>query len=428
MKKKIIVPRGTADILPEHIYHWQHLERTARECLRCYGFCEMRTPIFEETALFRRSLGQTSDVVNKQLLELASEKESKLALRPEGTASVVRSYIENNLHRSEAISRLFYLGPMFRGERPQKGRLRQFHQIGAEVIGPACVHPYIDAELIALSVSILKDIGLMGFQLKLNTLGSPEDKDRFAILLRKNLEGQRAALCEDCQNRFDRNVFRILDCKHRECRAIVAQIEMGHRYLSPESADYYAQVKEALMQLGVDFEECPQLVRGLDYYTHTVFEISDASLGSQDALGAGGRYNNLVQQLGGAQVDAIGFALGMERILLALPEESLLPKESNLDVYGIALNEASMVKAFVLQAALREEGMATIMHYQLGSLKSQMRAANKSGARFALILGESELERQVVTLKNMSQGGQQEISIAQAPYTALFNAINIKDV
>lgn len=403
------VPRGTSDILPSEISQWQDIEAKARRVLATYHFAEIRTPIFEQTSLFKRSLGQTSDVVNKQLLELVSpDKEEGFALRPEGTASVARSYIENSMDRQGGISKLFYIGAMFRGERPQKGRLRQFHQIGVEVIGANTATPYLDAEVIALNVELLKTLGVNDFRLKLNTLGSPQDKENFAQALRKSLQPDVSKLCEDCQDRFERNVFRILDCKNSACRAIVAKIHLGHGHLSAESQKYYAQLKDILQSLKVEFEEVPTLVRGLDYYTHTVFEITQSTLGSQDAISAGGRYNDLVAQLGGPQVDAVGFACGIERILLAMPTENK-PQAVPLTVYVIALDEKIFPKAFGIVQKLRGDGIASDMSYKVSSMKSQMRSADKAGSRYVAIIGEEEDKKGVVALKDMKTGQQQEI-------------------
>ncbi|MBI5415522.1 MAG: histidine--tRNA ligase [Candidatus Omnitrophica bacterium] len=405
------VPRGTIDILPEEIPLWRDIEAEARRLLGTYNFREIRTPVFEETALFKRSLGQTSDVVNKQLLELVSSNEEGLALRPEGTASVVRSYIENSMDRREALTKLFYIGPMFRGERPQKGRLRQFHQIGVEAIGANTATPYLDAEIIALNVELLRTLGVRDFRLKINTLGSAQDKERFSGALRKALHADVAKLCEDCRDRFERNVFRILDCKNSDCRAVVAGLNPGHEHLSEESRNYYAGLKQILQGLGVEFEEVPSLVRGLDYYTHTVFEITQPSLGSQDAVSAGGRYNNLVAQLGGPQVDAVGFACGVERILLAMPAvpPGTKPPQDRLKAYVIALDQNVFPKAFGILQRLRRAGIAGDISYKASSMKSQMRAADKSGSRYVVILGEEEEKKGVVALKDMTTGEQREV-------------------
>lgn len=408
MVEKIIAPRGTSDILPEEITLWRQIEVAARRILENYGYAEIRTPIFEETGLFVRSLGQTSDVVQKQILQLATEKQNGLALRPEGTAGVVRAYIEHDMDKKQNLAKLYYIGPMFRGERPQKGRLRQFHHIGVEAIGMA--QPFLDVEVIALSVNLLKGFGLAGFKLKINSLGSPEDKKNLSIFLRDQLQVNISHLCEDCRQRFERNVFRILDCKNEACRKIVSKLDLSGVHLCEESKVYFSKVKEGLNLLNISFEVSPFLVRGLDYYTHTVFEISHESLGSQDALGAGGRYDRLVQELGGPSVGAMGFALGLERIILAGPtiegDESL-----RLQIFLVTMGEEAYKKGFLLANDLRTSGLSAEMNYETASIKSQMRLADKMHARLVIIIGEDEIKEEAVTLKDMSTGSQEKIAV-----------------
>ena len=411
MIKKFAVPRGTSDILPDSIPLWETLENKARQILKMYGYREIRTPIYEETALFKRSLGQTSDIVNKQLLELATDKEEGYALRPEGTAAVVRSYVENSMDGKESLSKLFYIGPMFRGERPQKGRLRQFHQIGAEAIGPNSTAPLLDAEMLALAMNLLNDFGVKNPRLKINSLGSTEDKANISIWLRGEFAKHKTELCEECQNRYERNVFRVLDCKYEGCRRLVASL-VKDLPLSPASKDYFEKVQGALKSVGIAFDVAPHLVRGLDYYTHTVFEITAEGLGSQDAVGAGGRYSGLVHELGGSEkVDygAIGFALGMERILLARGQSTELPV--GVTVFVIAMDEAYAAQAFTLLQEIRKAGISADMHFGKGSMKSQMGKANKANARFALILGEDEIKNNTVALKDMQVSQQEAVPI-----------------
>ena len=415
INQKISIPRGTADILPSEVGKWRAVEIQARAVLNSYNYKEIRTPIFEDIGLFKRSLGQTSDVVNKQLLELRSGKEDEdgFALRPEGTASIVRSYIENDLHKKESISKFFYIAPMFRGERPQKGRLRQFHQIGAEAIGPGTLNPFLDAEMIALSANLLESFGLSGYRIKINNLGTPEDKGNFSVYLRTNLKNFVSSLCEDCQNRFERNVFRILDCKNKQCMDIVNGLKLDNSFLSEGSRKYFDQVKSTLDSLKIPYVESFKLVRGLDYYNYTVFEITHSGLGSQDAIGAGGRYNNLVAELGGGEKDitigAIGFSLGFERILLALGETQT--KEEGLDVFVAALDEKSFQKGFELLQELRKANLSADIDYKMASLKSQMRMADKYGANFVLILGENEIQKGIITVKDMKKSSQEEMSL-----------------
>lgn len=419
--KKFNLPRGAADILPNDVTRWQVIEQTARDILRAYNYKEIRTPLFEETELFARCMGATSDVVQKQMLNLQPNKregeegqsQKLYSLRPEGTASVVRSYIENSLDRKEGLTKFFYIGAMFRGERPQKGRLRQFHQIGAEAIGPNAASPYLDAEVISLSVELLKAFGINDYVLKVNSLGTPEDKKNLANVLREKILSEKFKLCPTCQERFERNIFRILDCKSKECQTLIAKFNLGISFLSSESEAYYTKVKNNLKMLGVKFEEVPTLVRGLDYYTQVVFEITSPSLGSQDALGAGGRYDKLVAELGGSKdVEGIGFSLGMERVLLASvsKEESEKPAVGP-DVFVIALDEILFEKGFQLLNDLRRQKISSDISYKTSSLKNQMSQANKIAARFVIILGQDEMAKGVVVLKDMEKSEQETVSI-----------------
>jgi histidyl-tRNA synthetase len=415
MQKNFSVPRGTSDILPDASPFWEALEFLARKICKSYGYKEIRTPIYEDVNLFKRSLGATTDVVNKQLLELASSKEKEdegLALRPEGTAAVVRSYIENSLDGKESLSKLFYLGPMFRGERPQKGRLRQFHQIGVEAIGPNSTSPFLDAEVIALAMHLLKEMGVKDPQLKINSLGSKEDKARISNWLRTELAKHTDKLCPECRARFERNVFRVLDCKNESCRKVVAQI-VKDLPLSVPSQEYFNQVQAALKNIGIPFEVAPHLVRGLDYYTHTVFEITAQGLGSQDAVGAGGRYNGLIHELGGnPKIDygAIGFALGIERILLAVGEPTIQP--AGVAVFIMAMQEQYRPLIFLVLQLLRKSGISADMSFTGGSMKSQMGKADKSGARFALIVGEEEVKNNCIAVKDMQASTQETVALA----------------
>jgi histidyl-tRNA synthetase len=419
---KFAVPRGTSDILPDAVLLWEELESKARRICKSYGYREIRTPVYEDTNLFKRSLGSTSDVVNKQLLELASGKgDEGFALRPEGTASVVRSYLENSFDKKERLSKFFYIGPMFRGERPQKGRQRQFHQIGVEAIGIDGASPFLDAEVIALAMHLLKELGVKEPKLKINSLGSKEDKVLIAEFLRKKLAGHKGNLCEDCQNRFERNVFRVLDCKNEKCGKIIKEIlytdasagqPLNGMPYSDISRKYFEQVQFSLKEIGIDFEISPLLVRGLDYYTHTVFEITAEGLGSQDAVGAGGRYDRLLDDLGGdekTEFGAIGFALGIERILLASGQTTAAA--SGVDAFVIAMKEEYQPQAFLLLQQLRKAGISADMSFSGGSMKSQMGKADKANARFALIIGEEEIKNQAVALKDMQASTQEAVEM-----------------
>jgi histidyl-tRNA synthetase len=412
VNKKFAVPRGTSDILPDIAPLWETLESKAREICKSYGYHEIRTPVYEDVNLFRRSLGQTSDVVNKQLLELVSNKHDEgYALRPEGTASIVRAYLENSFDKNEPLSKFFYIGPMFRGERPQKGRLRQFHQIGVEAIGVDGASPFLDAEVIALAMHLLGQFAVKGLHLKINSLGSQEDKANISAWLREEFTKHRTDLCEDCQSRYERNVFRVLDCKKEPCRKASALV-VKNLPLSEESKNYFDKVQSALESIGIAFEVSPHLVRGLDYYTHTVFEITAEGLGSQDAVGAGGRYGGLAFELGGTQnIAGIGFALGLERILLASAQASAV--KSGLDAFVIAMKEEYQPLTFSLLQQLREAGLRADASFSGGSMKSQMGRANKANARFALIIGEQEFKDKTVSLKDMAAGEQETVPLSE---------------
>ncbi len=311
---------GTRDILPEETNSWQRTEDIARKIFLTYNYQEIRPPILEKAGLFSRSLGTSTEIIQKQMFltatNLAQDKDNLelYALRPEGTASVVRAYIENNLDKLAGFSKLYYLGPMFRAERPQKGRLRQFHHLGAEAIGS--MDARLDAELISLVDTLLKGLDIQNYKIKINSLGCSKDKKALSELLRKELKDKIHQLCPDCQRRFETNVMRILDCKNDGCRQIARKLDLGERHLCLECKTHFLTLQEALTGLGINFEVDALLVRGLDYYTRTVFEIIHPELGAQDAIGAGGRYDNLVSDLGGPELGAIGFALGIERLLL----------------------------------------------------------------------------------------------------------------
>ncbi len=415
MTLKFSTPRGTSDILPDAIPLWEGVESQARKVLKSYGYREIRTPVYEETALFKRSLGQTSDIVNKQLLELATSKDEGYALRPEGTASVVRSYLENSFDKKEPLSKFFYIGPMFRGERPQKGRLRQFHQIGVEAIGPNSISPYLDVEIIALAMHLLKDLGIKSPKLKINSLGSKENKDKIATELREHLGIHKKDLCEDCQDRFERNIFRVLDCKKESCRRIVASVVKALPLSDGPSRLHFEYVQRLLKDLGIEYEIAPYLVRGLDYYTYTVFEITAEGLGSQDAVGAGGRYADLVEDLGGnpkANIAGIGFALGIERILLAArPTQDTC---AAIDAYMVVMESDSdyQREAFKIVDRLRKAGFNVDMAYTDDrSVKSQFSRANKLNARFTLILGEEELRNKCIAVKDMANRTQENVAL-----------------
>jgi histidyl-tRNA synthetase len=397
---------GTKDILPEEAGQWQEIEATSRNIFSLYNYREIRTPIIEEAGLFQRSLGESAEIVQKQMFSIEREGE-RYVLRPEGTAAVARAYIENHLYQEgKGLAKLYYLGPMFRAERPQKGRLRQFHHIGCEAIGSD--EPYLDAEVITLADAILNSLGLSGYKINLNSLGCCKDKEKLVGLLRQALKGKLTLLCPDCQQRFRQNPLRLLDCKKQNCQEIVRTLTLKNTYLCNSCQEHFNQVKEALRAAEVNYSENHYLVRGLDYYTRTVFEIAHPDLGAQDALGAGGRYDNLIAELGGPQAGAVGFALGLERLLL-VHSSGFIVHSKNL-VYVITLGEKARREGLKILAELRKNKLASDMDYANRSLKGAMRKANDLGARFVLIIGEDELKTATVTLKDMCCGGQKTIA------------------
>jgi len=396
---------GTKDILPEEAYIWQAIEETSRKIFSLYNFKEIRLPLIEDAGLFNRSLGESAEIVKKQMF-IIHNKEESYALRPEGTASIVRSYIENNLDKNVNFTKLYYLGPMFRLERPQKGRLRQFNHIGCEAIGS--YDASLDIEVISLADTLLKEFSVTGHTIKINSLGCLKDKEDYRDLLRKSLKGKEDSLCQDCLERLKNNPLRILDCKRDECKEVVRNLGFKDSCLCHKCGSHFNLVKKGLDELGVKYEVDPKLVRGLDYYTQTVFEITHQGLGSQDAIGAGGRYNNLVHELGGIETGAVGFALGVERILLVTEIKVAFNKE-NL-VYLVTLGERAREEGIKTVYSLRKAGIPADMDYEGRSLKGAMRKASDLKARFVVIIGDNEIEKGVVTLKNMASGEQKEIS------------------
>ena len=362
--------------------------------------------MIEEAGLFNRSLGASTEIVQKQMF-LIHNQEDIYALRPEGTAAIVRSYLENNLEKTAGFTKLYYNGPMFRLERPQKGRLRQFHHIGCEAIGSS--QAALDIEVISLAQQLLKEFGISGYKLKLNSLGCPKDKQALSLNLKNSLREKLGELCPDCQQRAENNVLRTLDCKNENCQKIVKALGSKETHLCPDCLKHFEEVKSGLDSLGIAYQVNPQLVRGLDYYHRTVFEITHSDLGSQDAIGAGGRYNNLVRELGGPELGAIGFALGVERLFL-VPNNLVLNRKKEL-VYLITLGDTAESAGIKILSQLRDAGIPADTDYLDKSLKGAMRCANDAQARFVLILGDDEIKKNVISVKDMEKSTQKEIPI-----------------
>jgi histidyl-tRNA synthetase len=398
MSAQYRLPKGTKDFLPQEAYTVSLLENIARDIFTVYGYEEVRLPLLESIPVFARSLGSTSEIVQKQIFTIASK--DGLCLRPEATAQVARAYIENNLSQQRLV-KLFYIGPMFRGERPQKGRLRQFHHIGAEAIGERS--PLLDVELIALARRLLMGFGLDPPCLEINSLGCGADRRQLIKLLKDKLTPKQDRLCKECRRRLSTNVLRILDCKEAGCKKQVAALKIGGSYLCSDCSEYFEQVLEGLRRLSIEYIHVPTLVRGLDYYTQTVFEFTSPRLGAQSAVGAGGRYDNLIADLGGPSKPACGFALGLERILLL----RTLSQLKGLDVFVAYVSEDLKEQAFRLLDRLRQEGISCDMVFEFTSLKSQLRYCQKRKASLAVILGEEELTDNKVTLRDMAASKQE---------------------
>lgn len=399
---------GTHDILPDESSKWQYLEGTVRKTFDLYNYHEIRVPVFEETELFARSIGQDTDIVRKEMYTFLDQGKRSMTLRPEGTAGVVRAYLEHGLGEKSPLVKLYYLGGMFRQERPQKGRLRQFHQFGIEAIGSA--DPSLDAEQIEMGVRICGELKITGFKLHLNSIGCPVCRPVHREKLLQYMKDRIGNLCEDCQIRYLRNPLRMFDCKNEQCIQQLKDAPVMVDFLCQDCARHYDQVKKYLHQLGVDYFEDKRLVRGLDYYTKTAFEIKAVGLGSQDTLLGGGRYDLLVEELGGKSTPAVGFAAGMERFILVLEKQKKVsPVKKRLNLFIAALGEEAKLFAAKLNRDLRQKGVACDTDYLQRSLKAQMREANRQNAEKVLIIGEQEIKNGKAILKDMQSGEQEDI-------------------
>lgn len=402
-------PKGTQDILPVDSKRWQWLESSFRQACARYGYEEIRTPIFEDTALFSRSVGEETDIVSKQMYSFTSRGGDSLTLRPEGTASVVRALIQHNLLAQQSLQKLYYMGPIFRYERPQKGRYRQFHQIGAEVFGSP--GPEIDAEILALAAGFLDEIGISGTTLELNSVGCPACRPQYREALRTALATTQDELCGDCQRRYDTNPLRILDCKVPHCAEITVNAPVILDVLCDDCRCHLQGVEEGLVALGVTYKINPHIVRGLDYYTRTAFEFIAGGLGSQNTVLAGGRYDGLVKELGGAATPAIGFAAGEERLLLSLGDAAKIPT-SLPTVYLASLGDEAKKQAMLITAKLRVAGITVNKDYAGRSLKAQMKEAGRLQAAVVIILGDDEIARGQAIVRDMRTSAQEEIELA----------------
>jgi len=408
---QITTPRGTRDVLPGEVERWQWVEQVFRQVAGSYGYRELRTPIFEHTELFTRGIGQGTDIVEKEMYTFVDKGNRSLTLRPEGTAPVVRAFLEHRMYGNPEPSKLYYIGPMFRYERPQTGRYRQFHQFGAELLGVG--EPLGDVELILMVMDFYRALGLQDCTLVINSIGCPECRAEYIQKLLAFLADKLDLFCADCQRRYEQNPLRVLDCKEASCKEQLATAPLLKDYLCQECKDHFQEVLTGLDDLGEPYRINPYLVRGFDYYTRTVFEITSSLLGSQDALGGGGRYDRLVEESGGPSTPAVGFAAGMERVLLAL-EKSQGEQEapSTCQVYLVVSGEPVRRAAMRTLFYLRRHGVATEMSYGPRGMKGQFKSANRLGARFVVVYGEAEYQQGQVILKDMQTG--QETLVAEA--------------
>ncbi|MGL4867440.1 MAG: histidine--tRNA ligase [Cetobacterium sp.] len=404
--KLIKAVRGTKDIYGDDGIKYDFITRTAQEFFENYGYSLIKTPIFEETDLFKRGVGEGTDIVEKEMYTFQDRGERSITLRPEGTAAVVRCYLENKIHAKEEVSRYFYAGSMFRYERPQAGRQREFNQIGVEVLGESS--PILDAEVISMGYSFLNKIGITDLEVTINSVGEKESRVKYREALLNFLEPMKEELCDDCRMRMEKNPLRVLDCKIEKCKELTADAPIITDSLTEEEKNHYETVKKYLDIFGVRYKEDPRLVRGLDYYSSTVYEIVTNKLGSQGTVLGGGRYDNLLKQLGDKEIPAFGFAAGVERIMMLLGDE--FPKR-DLDVYIAWLGESTVDCGFKIANDLRLAGKSVAIDYNSKGMKSHMKKADKVGAKNVIIIGEDEMSKGVVMLKDFINRTQEEVSI-----------------
>lgn len=403
-------PKGTADVVPSKSYMWHTVEKLASETAEQFGFKEIRIPTFEDTGLFVRSVGETTDVVQKEMYTVSAAGDSTFTLRPEGTAGVMRAMLENGVMNEGFPQKVFYILSCFRHENVQAGRLREFHQFGCEMVGSAS--PRADAEVISLAKNVLDRVGLQSIVLNLNSIGCPECREKYRQALREYFEPHRDELCRTCQERLDKNPMRLLDCKSAEDQAIAKDAPLILDYLCDDCKAHFESVKGYLDIMGIDYVVNPKIVRGLDYYTRTVFEFITTEIGAQGTVCAGGRYDGLIEELGGAKTPALGFGMGLERLLLVMQKQGCdFMQDKTCDLYIATMGEGAVKKALSMTTALRGEGFFVEYDLVERGLKPQMKYADKIGAKFVIVLGDNEIESGNAKLKNMATGEQTDITL-----------------
>lgn len=404
-------PKGTKDIYGAYMDEWQRVEKIMRGICEDFSIGELRTPIFEHTELFLRGVGETTDIVQKEMYTFKDKGDRSVTLRPEGTAGAARSYIEHGIYNNPQPTRFFYIGPMFRYENTQKGRQRQFHQFGVEMLGS--YSPALDAEVISVAAELLKRLGINDVMLKINSLGGPECRQKYNKALREYIGSNIDKMCDDCKSRFEKNPLRVLDCKEEKCQHIIADAPVVLDYLGPECKEHFETVKAILDEMGIKYEVDDKIVRGLDYYTRTVFEFVSNGIGAQGTVCGGGRYDNLIAECGGQPTGAAGFAVGIERLLLVLEAQNgEFEKKNERDIYIGAIGQKGLVKGQGIAYRLRQAGVKAECDSVGRSVKAQMKYANKIGAAYSVIFGDNEIDNDLVKLKNMETGEEEEVKVS----------------
>ena len=405
-------PKGTKDIYGSYMEEWQRVEQVMRELCSDFGIKEIRIPIFEHTELYLRGVGETTDIVQKEMYTFKDKADRSITLRPEGTAGVARSFIEHGMYNNPQPTRRFYIGPMFRYENTQKGRQRQFHQFGVEMLGS--YSPALDAEAISVVAELLKRLGIKDVELRINSLGCNECRQRYNTALKEYIGSNIDKLCDDCKSRFDKNPLRVLDCKEESCQRIIAEAPVVLDYLDDECKEHFETVKAILDDMGIKYTVDEKIVRGLDYYTRTVFEFVANGIGAQGTVCGGGRYDNLIAECGGQPMGCAGFAVGIERLLLMLEAQNGEFKETNeMDIYIGSIGKEGLVKSQGIAYRMRSEGIRAEGDSVGRSVKAQMKYANKIGAKYSVILGDNEIAEDTANLKNMETGEQEQIKVSE---------------
>ena len=407
----IIAPRGTHDVLPSESYRWHMIENKIKQICLEFGYKEIRTPMFESTELFERGVGDTTDVVQKEMYTFLDKGGRSVTLRPEGTACIVRSFVESSLYAQPQPTKMYYLYPCFRYEKPQAGRLREFHQFGVEVMGADTAS--IDAEIISLAMQVFKRLDVTGIELNINSIGCPKCRTAYNEALKAYFKPHLDELCETCRQRYEKNPLRILDCKSKECKVIYNDAPVLLDHICDECADHFEKLKTYLTAMGIPFTVDPTIVRGLDYYTKTVFEIISRNKGSEGTICGGGRYNGLVSEIGGPEMTGVGFAMGLERLLLVLESLNLIPENDECpDIFIANIGEKADLFVQKLVFDLRNGGVSAERDYLCRSVKAQMKYANKTGAKFSAVIGDDDIEKGSVSVKNMETGETADVAFA----------------